>query len=191
MKALVLNGARDADEPTNTATGAVLNFLSDGGWEIENISMKDTKVGFCVGCFGCWVKTPGVCIVDDAGRNIAEEAVGSDLLVLVTPLTFGCYSSELKKALDRMIPIISPYFENRNGETHHQKRYENYPDLAVIAVADKKDEESESVFRRLVSRNGINFYSENVVSLVVSAEESHEEMTEHIRVAFGQVGSGV
>ncbi|MFZ3171799.1 MAG: hypothetical protein WA118_07460 [Carboxydocellales bacterium] len=40
----------------------------------------------------CWLKAPGICIIDDAGRNIAQAVIGSDLLVILSPVTFwGSY----------------------------------------------------------------------------------------------------
>ncbi|MHA2001037.1 MAG: hypothetical protein ACTSVU_02975 [Promethearchaeota archaeon] len=53
-------------------------------------------------------------------------------MIYFTPITFGGYSSTLKKALDRQICILSPYFRKVNGEIHHKKRYNKYPSLIGI-----------------------------------------------------------
>jgi len=50
-----------------------------------------------MGCFGCWNKTPGTCVMKDDSAKIAKAVVNSDLLIFLTPITFGGYSSELKK----------------------------------------------------------------------------------------------
>jgi hypothetical protein len=52
------------------------------------------KLAHCLGCFGCWLKTPGMCVEDDAGRQVARAIVQSDTTVLYTPATFGGYSPD-------------------------------------------------------------------------------------------------
>jgi len=46
----------------------------------------------------------------------------SELVVLLTPITFEGYCSELKKAVDRVIPLILPYFLFVRHEVHHIRR---------------------------------------------------------------------
>ena len=81
--------------------------------------------------FGCWVKTPGQCVQDDPAREVARACARADLVVLFTPVTFGGYSSELKKAIDRSIPNLSPIFIRIRGETHHPCRYASRASLAA------------------------------------------------------------
>jgi multimeric flavodoxin WrbA len=45
--------------------------------------------------------TPGECVIKDAGCDVARDVSHSDLVILLTPMSFGGYSSELKKAVDR------------------------------------------------------------------------------------------
>ena len=61
--------------------------------------------------------------------------VHSDLVVFLTPVTFGGYSSELKKALDHVIPILQPFMQKRGGETRHPQRYVRRRDLLVIGTS--------------------------------------------------------
>ena len=114
------------------------------------------QIAPCLGCFGCWQRTPGVCVIDDAGREVARLAARCDLLVFFTRITFGGYSSELKKAVDRLIPNISPFFTRVGGEVHHRLRYAGAPRLLAVGLAAGPDEEAEGIFRELVERNAIN-----------------------------------
>ena len=84
-------------------------------------------MGSCIGCFACWLKTPGICVETDEGRAIAEAVVHSDTVIIVAPVTFGGYSSEIKKAQDRWIPLILPDFGVYHREIHHKPRYDRYP----------------------------------------------------------------
>jgi multimeric flavodoxin WrbA len=95
-------------------------------------------------------------VIDDDGRETTRKAIQSDLLVFLTPVTFGGYSSELKKAIDRTIPISLPYFESYKGQIHHKKRYKKYPKLLVIGVQEP-GLEGEETFLALAERNRLNF----------------------------------
>ncbi len=85
-------------------------------WEAENLILRDIDIAPCVGCFGCWLQTPGISLIDDAAREVTRKIMGSDLVAYVTPITFGGYLSDLKKALDRSIGLISPFFTRIGGE---------------------------------------------------------------------------
>jgi multimeric flavodoxin WrbA len=108
---------------------------------------------------GSRVRTPGECLIDDVAREIAQEVITSHLLIYLTPVTFGGYSSELKKAVDRMICLVSPFFGLIDGEIHHKKRYDRYPSLLGLGFVENGGEESGEIFARLVGRNALNFHA--------------------------------
>lgn len=112
------------------------------------------------------MKTPGICLFADDGREVARKAIQSHLLVLLTPVTFGGYSSQLKKALDRMISLVSPFFQKIGGETHHQPRYRRYPRLLGVGTLPAPDAESEATFASLVARNAINLHAPAAAAVV-------------------------
>ena len=159
MTAVILNGAGKNDKAVDDIQEMLVEELSGLNRDTKPFILRELNITHCVGCFGCWVKTPGVCRFDDDGRKIAEETIHSDLSIWLTPVTFGGYSSELKKALDRIICLLSPFFTKINGETHHKLRYDRYPRLMAIGVLPDKDPESEAIFRTLIARNALNFHS--------------------------------
>ncbi len=159
-RALVLNGALPGDETLAPVEEALLALLREAGSEVRGYSMRDVPLAHCQGCFECWTTSPGLCKTDgDAGREIAEAMIGSDLMVLLTPITFGGYSSEIKKAMDRSICLVLPFFRRVDGEVHHRRRYPGYPALAAVGVLGAPDEEQERIFRTLVERNARNMDS--------------------------------
>jgi multimeric flavodoxin WrbA len=101
MKALLLDGSRDNESDLNAIKNTFQKELRSKGWDVEAIMLKTLDISPCNGCFKCWIKTPGICITNDVAREVSRKFVQSDLVVLLTPVTFGGYSSELKKALDR------------------------------------------------------------------------------------------
>ena len=131
---------------------------------------------------------PGVCLIDDAAREVSRKMVGSDLVVYFTPITFGGYSSELKKALDRSIGLISPFFTRINGEVHHQKRYAHAPKLIGVGVLPQSDEESERIFKTLIGRNAINMHNPAHAACVVYQDQSETEIQGVIEATLGDLG---
>ena len=155
--AVVLNGALPGDETLAPIEHALVELLRETGTGVRDFQLRDIQLAHCQGCFECWVKTPGLCKTDgDAGREITGAMIGSDLMVLLTPVTFGGYSSELKKVMDRSICVVSPFFRRVDGEVHHRRRYRRYPALAGVGILQEPDEEQERIFRTLVERNALN-----------------------------------
>ena len=97
MNATILNGALAGDGFVDAVAAALQDALQAQGWTVRPWQLADEKLAFCLGCFECWTKTPGLCRIDDAGRDVAESLIRSDLAIFVTPITFGGYSSTLKK----------------------------------------------------------------------------------------------
>lgn len=187
MKATILNGAAGDDALTRRATDALIALLQQSGCKVEQIRLGELDIAPCLGCFGCWVKTPGICVIDDAGRDVAKKAIQCDLLTFVTPITFGGYSFQLKKAADRLIPLILPFFQLVGGEIHHQKRYASYPLLLGLGTLPEPNDAQEQLFRTLVRRNAINFRSPNHAATVVRTQHEDREVDGELKAVLGQL----
>ncbi|MFX1337854.1 MAG: flavodoxin family protein [Promethearchaeota archaeon] len=156
MKALILNGTRKQDPEIEDLYNHLIDELRDSGWEVTSLILKDIKISHCLGCFECWIKTPGECVINDYSREITKLAIQSDLLLFFTPVTFGGYSSELKKAVDRLIPNLLPFFKKVEGEIHHVQRYEKRFSLLVVGYLNYGNDEKMQIFKTLVDRNALN-----------------------------------
>ena len=176
QKAVLLDGSHANDSTGERVRTALVAQLQSDGWDVEHVVLREKKIGNCAGDFFCWVRTPGTCILDDDNRAIAAAVIGSELAVYLTPVTFGGYSSALKRLVDHQIQNISPFFAKVEGETHHQKRYETYPDFLAVGWMDAPDAQAEAVFRHLVRRNTINFCAERSASGVVLAGQTDGEI---------------
>ncbi|MBM3162689.1 MAG: NADPH-dependent FMN reductase [Chlorobi bacterium] len=176
MKALIFDGSPEGDSTGIRVTGELGNLLAAAGYDAEHVVLRERTIGNCNGCFQCWLKTPGICVIDDDNRELSRRMIASDLLVLLTPVTFGGYSPELKKMLDHLIANISPFFARIDGETHHRRRYDSYPDLLAVGWQNEPDARQEAVFRHLVLRNSINFYSAGTGCTVIQAKRSPDEI---------------
>ena len=176
MKAILLDGSQTNDTMGGRVSAALSQELRSRGWEVKHILLREQKIGNCAGDFFCWIRNPGMCNVDDDNRTIAADVVHSDLMVYLTPVTFGGYSSTLKRMVDHQIQNVLPYFAKYDGETHHQKRYSKYPDFLTIGWLPQPDAPAEAVFHQLCRRNAINFYAKKAVSGVLLTGQSDAEV---------------
>lgn len=189
--ALIMDGRRDDDPTLALAHEALVDGLTAAGWAVDDWALRDERIAWCGGCFKCWVDTPGVCAHHDDGREVAARWVRSDLVVLLTPVTFGGYSSELKKALDHLIPILLPYLRRKGAETHHPQRYERRRDLVVVGgvPAGQADGSEARTFRRLVERNTLNMEPPRWASGVLEGGANEWEVRVAVDAVLAEVGA--
>jgi hypothetical protein len=65
--------------------------------------------------------------------------------------------------MDRLIVLLHPYIEIVNGECHHRKRYEKYPNLGLILEKEPDtDDEDIKLVKDIFDRLAINFHSKLV-----------------------------
>ena len=81
------------------------------------------KPHHCIGCFGCWVKTPGKCVIHDGYENTGINMSKCTELILVSRCCYGSVSPFVKTVQDRAISYINPDFVMRKGKMHHKRRY--------------------------------------------------------------------
>jgi multimeric flavodoxin WrbA len=176
MKAHIFDGS-PAGDPTGKRIASILEkHLTIRGYESEHVVLHDKTLGHCRGCFQCWLKTPGVCIIDDDNLELSRKFIQSDLTIFLTPVSFGAYSPEMKRMLDHLIANISPFFTTVDGETHHRKRYDRYPDIMITGWLDRPDQIDEALFNHLAWRNTINFNGEHCSWGVVDCHADDDEL---------------
>lgn len=121
------------------------------------IISDDGTIQHCIGCFGCWVKTPATCVIQDQYRDMGEYASKCKELIIISKCCYGGFSPFVKNVLDRSISYIHPYFTIRNGEMHHRRRYENHIDMQVWFYGENITEKEKQTAEKLVKANSINF----------------------------------
>jgi len=187
MKALILFGSKTDDSESVKIHEIMLEELKKLNWDATSIVLEDKNIAYCLGCFGCWVQTPGECVIKDYEETIIRKMVHTDLIIYITPIVFGGYSSILKKALDRQISRVLPYFTKIDGEVHHKKRYEKEQSLLGIGILDKLDAEKEEVFRTLVARNSINMWSPYQQAMIYTRGQDSLEFVNNFNKALREV----
>ena len=107
--------------------GKIREYYKD--WEIvsDNGSIKP-----CVGCFGCWLKEPGECIIKDGYEKMGALLHKAEEVAVISTYTYGGFSSFVKNVFDRSIGWVLPYFEINHGEMHHKRRYPEDKQITFI-----------------------------------------------------------
>lgn len=111
----------------------------------------------CIGCFNCWMKTPGRCAIEDDYTEIPKYILQKNVYVTISTIRYGCYSPYIKNVIDRSIGFLLPFFRLVHGEIHHSIRYDKIPKLVYIAYGNDISDEEKETFKNLVKGNAINF----------------------------------
>lgn len=130
------------------------------GRDFEYVDLSALKIAPCVGCFGCWTRTPGKCVIRDDAVRVYPLIAASDEVVYVSRIRYGGYDSMMKRMLERAIPVQQAFIRIHGGETHHVQRAVE-PKRAVIVAYGAEDEAERDLFRRLVARNARNMSFES------------------------------
>jgi multimeric flavodoxin WrbA len=123
MDILAINGSPKMGEG-NTALilNPFLEGMRDAGAVVELFYTKKLKVKPCQGDYNCWLKTPGKCIHKDDMEMLLPKLAGADIWVFATPVYFDGISGALKNLIDRMLPLVEPFYELRDGHCRHPRR---------------------------------------------------------------------
>lgn len=187
MKIVILDGMKTNDDGKKLCEIMYSELKEDKNIIITH-SLRLKKIASCRGCFGCWIKTPGECIVKDESVEVRKDIVNADVVIYLTPIIFGGYSYELKLMLDKIIPNVLPFFKKIKGEIHHKERYRKKSSLIGIGVYDEINEKNQGLFKELVYRNGINGQSEKIETVTVSANADIQYVKGKIREVFNKGG---
>jgi multimeric flavodoxin WrbA len=137
MKILAFNSSPRGKEESKTEL--VLQKFLEGarraGAEAETLYLRDYRIRHCLGCFGCWFKTPGRCIQeDDMTGELYERFVAAEVAVLASPLYHYNLNARMKVFIERTLPMILPEFVDRGARTGHPLRVAQSPRIVALSV---------------------------------------------------------
>ncbi|HHT68274.1 MAG TPA: flavodoxin family protein [Firmicutes bacterium] len=131
---VVIHDLKDED-----SAGKVIEHLGD-----VHVIADDGTIHRCLGCFGCWTKTPGVCVIRDAYGDMGALFSKCSEVFIISKCCYGGFSPFVKNVLDRSISYVHPYFVNKDGEMHHKRRYKNHVRLQVSFYGETTEQERET-----------------------------------------------
>ena len=155
MKITIING-----NPSNAGggfdaflerTAGVLRSPDWGGHLVREIKLRELNIKPCVGCFGCWFKTPGLCVHKDDSAVTSKAVVNSDFVIHASPMIMGFTSALMRRAAEKVIADLLPYFHIIKGEVRHKWRYgSRAPAMGVLlGKEDDSDEEDLDIVREV------------------------------------------
>jgi multimeric flavodoxin WrbA len=115
------------------------------------------KLHHCIGCFGCWIKTPGQCVIKDQYADMGKLLGHSRDFVLVSKCTYGGVSPFVQNVLDRSLPNLSPDFTVRGKEQHHKLRYDNIIRFSAYFYGTEVTEKEKDTAVSLINAIALNF----------------------------------
>ena len=113
----------------------------------------------CTGCFGCWLRTPGRCVIHDGYENTGIYMSKCEEYIIVSRCVYGSVSPFVKAVQDRALSYIHPDFVIRGGEMHHKRRYSNVLEVSAHFYAGDRaitDAEKDTA-RKLIQANIDNY----------------------------------
>ena len=136
----------------------LITSLEAKGHNVTRFDLRDMTLRYCIGCWGCWVKTPGQCISQDVSIEMDRAIINSDFTLWAAPLKMGFPAAVLKMALDKHLPLIHPYMEVVHHEAHHLKRYNRYPRVGLLVEKESDTDETDiNIVTDIFSRTALNF----------------------------------
>lgn len=167
MKITAFNGSpRGEAGNTHIMVESFLKGAKDAGGDVENVILAGKNIKGCTGCFGCWVRTPGKCFIKDDMEKLLEKAVTSDIVIFATPLYVDNVTGLMKNFMDRLIPMIEPYFaKDEHGETRHVLRNANKPKLIGMSNCGFPEQSHFQVLSLLFARMARNMHTELIAEI--------------------------
>jgi multimeric flavodoxin WrbA len=137
------------DHETSKTELVLQNFLEGArraGAATETLYLKDYQIKHCLGCYGCWLKTPGRCVQkDDMAEELFDRYLHADLVVLASPVYHGTMNARMKLFVERTMPMMDPLGETPEaGGVPH--RYAKMPKVVTLSVCGFWD---QSMFEAL------------------------------------------
>ena len=154
MKVTVFNGSpRGRNSNTHRIVEPLLEGAREAGAETEEVFLVERDIRHCRGCFGCWGKTPGKCVINDEMPGLMDLFLESDYVGLGTPVYSMYMTGLLKNFMDRLLPLATPHIrKNADGTFHHNGRVKRYPRVFCVANCGFPGEHNFDLLKAMVIR---------------------------------------
>ena len=98
-KVLIIETSLRTESNSDILAESFAKGASDAGNDVEVVSMKGRKIGFCTGCFAC--QKLGKCVIEDDANEITEKILEAEVIVWATPIYYYEMSGQMKTMIDR------------------------------------------------------------------------------------------
>lgn len=141
-----------ADETHDDIGRAIDGALRKAGKQPVYISTAGQKINACYSCGYCSTKEYGKCCQKDDMEPILCALAECEVMIVVTPVTFGSYSSAIKAIIDRSCVLGDTHYYSVRGEIVKGMRSDIQYQY-VVGVKQECGEKEQKYFHNLVSEN--------------------------------------
>ena len=122
MKILVLNGSPKKKSDTYRLTEAFLRGMNKKEkQDVQVVNVIEKNIAPCRGCFSCWQRMDGHCVIEDDQNALLDLYRASDVIIWSFPLYCYAMPSHLKAFLDRTIPLVKMDMrQEADGTVRHE-----------------------------------------------------------------------
>jgi multimeric flavodoxin WrbA len=121
MNLLLLRAYPRKNGYTHKLTELFVQGIKEAGVTPVERDVASLDIHPCIGCYKCWVATPGVCCFKDDMVALKEDILKADVIICATPLNSFSVSSSLKAVFDRTLSLTKPEFEETSLGTVRNK----------------------------------------------------------------------
>lgn len=177
MKALVLNGS-PRGERSNTLQLAKAFLEGFSGvvpdTEAEIAELCKLNIKPCMGCFSCWTKTPGSCVINDDMQALYGKIAAADVIIESFPLYFFGMPSGFKAAVDRCLPFMKTYLGTEDKDGHssfHELRDPKMYDKKLVLISTCGYVDTPPMYPALLKQYDLICGEENYAAILCSEGE--------------------
>ncbi len=137
MKVLALNGSpRMKASSTYHMLKPLIKGMEAADAEVDLLHIRKLDLKACIGCYTCWVRTPGECIHKDSMTEAIKLYNEADLVIFGTPLYHFSMSGIMKTFIDRTLPRIEPWLiphPDIPDVTFHPERFHKPSKMMLVS----------------------------------------------------------
>ncbi|MGN0589798.1 MAG: flavodoxin family protein [Ruminiclostridium sp.] len=147
MKILLLNGSPRKNSNTMVITEAFIRgLLRKENSEVKRYDLSDCDIRPCLGCYSCWGKNAGKCVINDDMSDIRQDILLSDIIIESFPLYFFGMPSQMKAFTDRLLPFTMQYV---GGDNFHELRYNELFSKKLVVISSCGYSEADEMYLAL------------------------------------------
>jgi len=163
MGCLIINTLPKIDNRSNE----VIKSIAEKNDKTEIFDLNEYKIGPCIGCTNCWLKTPGICAVKDDWEIVFKKILKSESVVFLAETHFGFVSHKMKNIVDRLIPLLLPYTKLSKGQMRHKNRYKKCWNIGLIFTGNG----NKDFLNDWMGRFALNFFSKSLGAYNINDSE--------------------
>lgn len=164
---LVINGSPLGSKGiTYILQEAFVRGAIDAGGNVEEVFLNKKKITPCRGCFSCWIKTPGKCVIKDDQEELLQKCLWADILVLATPVYVDGMTGQTKTFVDRMVPLALPEIAIEEGHCRHPTRYPRNWKFVLISNCGFYEKDNFDALVMHCKRMCMNFHADYLGELL-------------------------